>query len=114
MSYLELKVPPLALCLVFAGAVINLGHFVPTANLPFPGHEMVAVAAVLMGVAVGVAAIVQFRLVQTTVNPLVPDRASTFVVAGVFRYSRNPMYLGMAIALFGVAAWLGNPSLRVP
>lgn len=105
MSSLDLKIPPLAVCLIFAGAISAMGHYVPSANLPFPGHEMVAVAAVLVGVAVGAAAIVQFRRVHTTVNPLVPDGASTFVVAGVYRYSRNPMYLGMAVALFGVAAW---------
>jgi protein-S-isoprenylcysteine O-methyltransferase Ste14 len=39
---------------------------------------------------------------------MTPDAASAVVTGGVFRWSRNPMYLGMLVALAGWAAYLSN------
>lgn len=43
-----------------------------------------------------------FRKHKTTINPLKPDSASHLVTSGVFRISRNPMYLGMLLILIGI------------
>jgi protein-S-isoprenylcysteine O-methyltransferase Ste14 len=55
-----------------------------------------------------------FRRVGTTIKPF--EESSALVTQGPFRVSRNPIYLGMAIALFGVAVLLGSitPFLVVP
>ena len=66
------------------------------------------VAAV--GVIIAVAALVRFRQVGTTVNPTDPSKASHLVTDGVFRYSRNPMYVGLLLLLIGWAICLGNAS----
>jgi protein-S-isoprenylcysteine O-methyltransferase Ste14 len=102
---LELKVPPLALCAVFAVVIVALGYFAPSANAPYPGHRIVAVALLLTGVAVALVGVAQFRKAKTSVNPMVPSRASSIVASGVFRISRNPMYVGMALALLGFSTW---------
>ena len=44
-----------------------------------------------------------FRRAKTTVNPLKPDAASALVVRGVYRWTRNPMYLAMLLLLI---AWV--------
>jgi protein-S-isoprenylcysteine O-methyltransferase Ste14 len=62
----------------------------------------------LGGAGIVIAAIISFRRALTTVNPLVPERASALIVSGVYRLSRNPMYLGMALILFGWAILLAN------
>lgn len=49
-----------------------------------------------------------FLRAGTTVNPLAPERTSSLIVHGVYRYSRNPMYLGMVLVLLGWAVWLAN------
>jgi protein-S-isoprenylcysteine O-methyltransferase Ste14 len=105
MRQLELKIPPLALCAAFAAAIIAFGYVAPLANAPFPGHRVAAIALLIVGVAVAVAGVVQFRRAKTTVNPMVPSRASSFVASGVFGLSRNPMYLSMVLALLGLSAW---------
>lgn len=105
MQHLELKIPPLALCAVFAVAIAAFAHLAPGANLTVRGHQVISIAAVLIGIAVASAGVVEFRRAKTTVNPLAPGNASSVVASGVYRISRNPMYLGMAVALFGVAAW---------
>ena len=57
---------------------------------------------------------VQFRRAGTTVNPLSPGNARRVVTTGVFAWTRNPMYLGMAAALVGLSTWLGTwPALLV-
>lgn len=108
MRQLELRIPPLALGAGFAAAIVVLGHYVPSANEPFPGHRSVAVALLMVGVVVAAAGVAQFRLARTSVNPMVPGRASSIVATGVFGWSRNPMYLGMAVTLLGLSAWFGN------
>lgn len=68
--------------------------------------------AVLLGVggaALGLAGTVHFRRARTTVNPLKPHKASALVVQGVYRFSRNPMYLGMLAGLLAVALGLARP-----
>lgn len=55
-----------------------------------------------------------FRRVGTTIKPF--EESSVLVVEGPFRISRNPIYLGMLLALFGVGVLLGSltPLLMVP
>ena len=54
--------------------------------------------------------IVSFRQARTTVNPMKPETATTLVTSGVFRYTRNPMYLGMLLVLLAWAAFLASPA----
>ena len=105
MSSLELKLPPLVVWAAFAAAIVGVSRFVPAANLPFPGQRALAIALVVAGIAAAIAGVVEFRRARTTVNPLAPERASAVVDRGIYRVSRNPMYLGMAAALAGIAAW---------
>lgn len=63
-----------------------------------------------VGIAIGVAAFRRFLQARTTVNPMDPSKATRLVTDGVFRISRNPMYLGLLLLLFGWALWLGSAS----
>ena len=49
-----------------------------------------------------------FKKAHTTVNPLNPEACSTLVDTGIYRYSRNPMYLALLLALAGWGIFLGN------
>ena len=57
----------------------------------------------ILGLIVFIAAVRSFRKQKTTVNPLAPKQASSLVVSGIFKYSRNPMYLGMLIVLLSIS-----------
>lgn len=105
MTRLELKVPPVVVWVACAAAAIAAGCFVPAANLAFPGHRAVAVAIVVAGIAVAFAGALAFRRAGTTVDPRTPDKARTVVASGIYRRTRNPMYLGLAGVLLGFAAW---------
>jgi len=105
VSTLELRVPPLALVAAFAVAIALASVYVPLVLVPIPGHEYAAAALVFVGLSVAAAGVHQFRRARTTVNPLSPQKTSTVVSSGLYRWSRNPMYLGMALVLLGLAAW---------
>ena len=81
----------------------------PSLRWPFAGHQVLAVAAVMAGVVISAAGVVQFRRARTTVNPMTPDASSSLVVAGIYRWTRNPTYLGFLVALIGVTSWLASP-----
>ncbi len=45
---------------------------------------------------------------KTTVNPLSPEKTTHLVTRGVYRYSRNPMYLGFTLCLVAWAFFMGS------
>jgi len=59
--------------------------------------------------AIGIAGVRAFQRARTTVDPLRPEKASALVTSGIYRRTRNPMYVALAIALLGWAIWLGHP-----
>ncbi len=59
-----------------------------------------------------IAGFMAFRSEKTTVNPLRPETASSLVISGIYRNTRNPMYLGLLFYLLGWGSYLGSiPSL---
>jgi len=105
MPALDLRIPPLMLVAVFVVGIALVTVYVPLVAITFPGHKYAAAALVLAGLLLALVGVLQFRRARTTVNPMSPAKASALVSSGIYRRSRNPMYLGMALLLLGVAAW---------
>jgi protein-S-isoprenylcysteine O-methyltransferase Ste14 len=108
MVSLELRVPPLAIFVLVAVAMRSLAGIAPALSFAFPGQTILALGLVLAGVLIGALALGAFRRAQTTFHPMRPGEASTLVTSGVYRYSRNPMYLGVLLVLWGWAVHLDN------
>ena len=108
MQWLELKIPPLLVWLVIAGAMLGVAHSAPGLSFTLAGSSAIAMALVALGGAVAIAGVIAFRDKRTTVNPLTPSASSSVVSGGVYRVSRNPMYLGFLLALAGWAVYLSN------
>lgn len=68
----------------------------------------VALTLAIVGVAITVAGAAQFRRAKTTVNPLRLEAATALVTSGIYRFTRNPMYLGMAALLVAWAYYLSH------
>ncbi|MBS3100725.1 isoprenylcysteine carboxylmethyltransferase family protein [Candidatus Woesearchaeota archaeon] len=50
-----------------------------------------------------------FHLFNKNKTPIIPGQKPTFMVAeGTYKFTRNPMYLGVTIALLGAAIFFGN------
>jgi len=84
-------------------------HAWPDLARDFAGREALAALLAALGAGVAVAGVAEFRRARTTTNPLNAAAASSLVTGGIYAWTRNPMYLGFALALAGWAAWLGHP-----
>jgi protein-S-isoprenylcysteine O-methyltransferase Ste14 len=108
VKQLEVKVPPVAQFLVAAGLMWLLAFLVPDATVRFPGQLLAASLVLLVAGLVGMAGVRAFARAQTTVNPLRPEAASRLVTGGIYRHTRNPMYLALLLALLAWGLWLGH------
>jgi len=105
MKFLELKIPP-PVVVVLTGLLMWL---IPSGALEvLIGSWSLYLGTVLMvlGVLMDGYAAMMFLVAKTTISPIAPQNASTLIVSGIFKLTRNPMYLGMAILLLGWALLL--------
>lgn len=108
MQFLELKIPPAVLALLYAAMMLGLVRIGDWASLSIPASEWVAVMLALLGFAIIFKAAYSFFLVKTTVNPLKPELTITLIREGVYAISRNPMYVGFALLLLAWGVFLQN------
>jgi len=112
---LELAIPPAAVAAIAALAMWGISLVTP--SIPASPAVRGVAAAILAGagVCLSLSGVASFRRARTTINPMKPDAASTLVRSGVYRVTRNPMYLGFLVVLLAWAAFLANlPVLTVP
>ena len=109
MSVLELKVPPPIVALVLALLMWLTPAVAGLVRIPYPARVLCAIVLVCIGQSIGIAGVFAFRRAKTTVNPTKASLASSLVIQGVYRYTRNPMYLGFLLTLLAWAMFLANP-----
>jgi protein-S-isoprenylcysteine O-methyltransferase Ste14 len=105
---LELKLPPVAVFLLVAVSMWLLARWTPGHDFHPVFRLAVIAVSMLAGAVFGVGALAGFRRSRTTVNPLEPHRANTLVTGGVYRFSRNPMYLALLWVLLAIGFALSN------
>lgn len=102
------RIPPLVLVLVAALLMWLIDRLLPL-GVALAGLMVPAALLAVAGVVICALGVLSFRRAGTTVNPLEPERASQLVVTGIYRFTRNPMYLGFALLLLAWAMFLASP-----
>ena len=105
MRNLELLIPPPVVAVVSAVTILVTARYDPLVHASFSGQWIVALVIVAVGSAVSFLGMFEFARARTTINPLAPGNTTTIVSTGVYRLSRNPMYLGLALVILGLAIW---------
>ena len=108
MKALELKIPPVVLVILFAVAMWLLAQWVPSVVLPLSWRQLFAGSFAVAGVSIALAGVLAFRRANTTVDPRMPQQSSSLVIRGIYRHSRNPMYVGFLSLLAALACYLMN------
>jgi len=104
LDWLELKVPPLALTVGAAIVMVVVpAAFGRTTSVRPEVAIPIGIAAALAGLLLALRGVIDFRRAQTTVDPRHPEQSARLVTTGVYRWTRNPMYLGFVAALAGLA-----------
>lgn len=109
MAWLELKIPPILVLVVFL--VLNWILALQTfrIDISFVVKGVFSTLFVIGGVVLCFAGVFSFRKAKTTVNPLNPESSTTLVATGVYRYTRNPMYLGFLCIVVAWSIYLTSP-----
>lgn len=106
---LEARIPP-PLVLLTIGAIMGFGtRSMQAFTLSPPWRPVLILVPLVIGILLAAPAIAAFFRAKTTINPIAISEASTLVQDGVFRVTRNPMYLGLALLLVAWANFLARP-----
>jgi len=112
-AVLELKVPPPVVAILIALAMWLLSFKLSPLHLAPAVRVGLAMVLSLVSGGFSIGGILECRRARTTVNPHKPARATSLVTTGVYRITRNPMYLGLAFLLVAWAVALSAPLLLV-
>jgi protein-S-isoprenylcysteine O-methyltransferase Ste14 len=107
MQRLHLKIPPPIVALLCGLMIWGLSIVLPLHHVDAELRNSIAYILLGMAGVIDVWALISFRLAKTTIDPRYPHKTSTIVSTGIYRYTRNPMYLGLAFILSALSIWLG-------
>lgn len=108
MTWLENRIPPPIIVLIFAGAMWLAATLTSDTVLDFHWQWILAIIFGISGLLIALQGVLEFSRAKTTINPVKIDAASSLVTSGIFAYTRNPMYLGMTFFLIAIAFLLNR------
>ncbi len=111
---MKLIIPPPVQGILVALVIWALARWQPGLAIDFPGRAALVWVCAGVGVAMEIVAALMFVRAKTTVNPMKPENANHLVVEGLYRISRNPMYLALLIILAAWSLHLANPLAAAP
>jgi len=105
---MELKIIPVIQVFIAALFMVILAKSIPELTYFWHNSHSLAIFLFIIAVFIGVSAVYCFRQAKTTVNPSKPEQSSSIVNSGIYRFSRNPMYLALLIVIIALAVYLQN------
>jgi protein-S-isoprenylcysteine O-methyltransferase Ste14 len=103
MNALENKVPPPIVALLIGTVMWAVERLSPLPEGGSPSRLAISGGLACLGVLFVMLGMLAFRRAKTTINPVNIGAASSIVTSGIYRYTRNPMYVGLALMLAGWA-----------
>lgn len=105
---IKLKIPPVAVLLVLAILMWFCEKTFPVLSVNIHFKHVIAAIFAASGCSIVIAGARAFHRAGTTVNPLKPETTTVLVMEGVYRFSRHPIYLGLAMILLSWGIYLSN------
>ena len=106
---MKTKIPPPIIALVMI-AIIYLSSLI-IEPITFGYQTLISISVAVVGLACAIPSFRLFAKHKTTISPFTPSETSALVTVGMYRYSRNPMYLGLVLlniaATIFFGTWLG-------
>lgn len=105
MKALEFKLPPVLIFIFCLMAIYLFGSILRLLPILLPARELVFAFCFVVSGLLGMGGIFEFKKAKTSVHPVDVHKATTVVDKGVYRITRNPMYLGLLLLIFAYAYW---------
>lgn len=109
MNALNNKVPPVILLLFFSLIVWWISSFSALEKTNPIILQALSLSTLIIALIFSISGIVSFRFAKTTANPLKPETASSLVNTGIYRISRNPMYVGFGFFILSLSIYFASP-----
>ena len=105
---MKLLIPPPILTLMSAILMLIISKYFNKANFSLNQHNQFALFFLIVALIIIVISIAKFIKIKTTISPLKPNKTSILVDSGIYKHTRNPMYLGLLLILFSLFLYLKN------
>ena len=105
---MKLLIPPPILALMSAILMLIISKYFNKANFSLNQHNQFALFFLIVALIIILISIAKFIKIKTTISPLKPNKTSILVDSGIYKYTRNPMYLGLFLILFSLFLYLKN------
>lgn len=109
MSKFQLKIPPVLVTILFAIMMWLVAKLLPGINSPNLFRLDIFAVFIIAGAIFSISGVVSFSIAKTSVNPITPAACSSLVTSGMYKKTRNPMYVGFLFFLVGWSLFLSNP-----
>lgn len=105
---MALIIPPQLLALLVAILMLALSSSGLTTPIQSDLTAVLSMAVFVTGFITGLAALLSLHTAKTTIDSQKPQKASRLIRHGIYRLTRNPMYLSLTLMLAAVAIWTGD------
>ena len=101
-----IKIPPPVLVLIlvssnyFSSKKIDLIHL--------PNQDLISIIILLIGILILINPIFKFIKSKTTIDPIKFKKVNKLIISGIYKYSRNPMYLGLLMIVISTSIFYLN------
>ena len=92
---MKTKIPPPIIALIMI-AIIYFSSLI-IEPITFNYQTLISILVVVIGLACAIPSFRLFAKNKTTISPFTPSETTALVTDGMYRYSRNPMYLGLVL-----------------
>jgi len=107
---LKLKIPPPIYMLIMAGFMWILDRFIPVIEIIAMPWNRLGILVMFVAMFTDGLSLLQFFRVHTSINPIHPEKSKVLVTTGLYKHTRNPMYLGLFLLLLGWGIFLASVS----
>ena len=112
-KYLKTKIPPPIVTLLCIGIIYLFEN-----KIEYSQHDFKAIGIIflILGLIIIFLAVLKFIKIKTTVDPTRPHKTSNLVISGIYKITRNPMYLGMLFLIMAYTIYTNNVvgSITIP
>ena len=101
MMNIKTKFPPPLVALTFGFLINYTKNIFPKIEIKW--GDVFGSTIIIFGIIIILSSIVLFKKYKTTITPLKPSKATKLITDGIYKFSRNPMYLGLLLVLVGIS-----------
>jgi protein-S-isoprenylcysteine O-methyltransferase Ste14 len=101
MIDIKTKFPPPLVALTFGFLINYTKNIFP--KIEIKNENFFGSIMIISGFIIILSAIILFKKYKTTITPLNPSNATKLITGGIYKFSRNPMYLGLLLVLLGIS-----------